>query len=195
VVTGRMLEQLTYAQIGERLNVSSEGARAIVKAQPPAALARQRWPNLGCDRPRRAAEQTHARTVTTRPAMTNVVAALRIEQLEASLPLNNSVRPGTGGLRARAGARRPARRAQEILDIQLKNLRLLLQAERPAAAPGHCANGGAGCAGPADELHEIAKNAPPSCSGSSGPASPVTDYFLRYPPSIESIWEYARMAR
>ena len=31
VVTGRMLEQLTYAQIGERLNVSSEGARAIVK--------------------------------------------------------------------------------------------------------------------------------------------------------------------
>jgi hypothetical protein len=26
-------------------------------------------------------------------------------------------------------------RAQEILDIQLKNLRLLLQAERPAAAP------------------------------------------------------------
>jgi Sigma-70, region 4 len=31
VVTGRMLEQLTYAQIGERLNISSEGARAIVK--------------------------------------------------------------------------------------------------------------------------------------------------------------------
>jgi hypothetical protein len=26
-----MLEQLTYTQIGERLNVSSEGARAIVK--------------------------------------------------------------------------------------------------------------------------------------------------------------------
>ena len=26
-----MLEQLTYAQIGERLNVSSDGARAIVK--------------------------------------------------------------------------------------------------------------------------------------------------------------------
>jgi hypothetical protein len=26
-----MLEQLTYVQIGERLNISSEGARAIVK--------------------------------------------------------------------------------------------------------------------------------------------------------------------
>jgi len=26
-----MLEQLTYGQIGERLNISSEGARAIVK--------------------------------------------------------------------------------------------------------------------------------------------------------------------
>jgi len=26
-----MLEQLTYAQIGDRLNISSEGARAIVK--------------------------------------------------------------------------------------------------------------------------------------------------------------------
>src|SRR6266508_1539157 len=31
VVTSRMLEQLTYAQIGDRLNISSEGARAIVK--------------------------------------------------------------------------------------------------------------------------------------------------------------------
>jgi hypothetical protein len=30
-VTSRMLEQLTYAQIGERLKISSEGARAIVK--------------------------------------------------------------------------------------------------------------------------------------------------------------------
>ena len=26
-----MLEQLTYVQIGERLNISSEGARAIIK--------------------------------------------------------------------------------------------------------------------------------------------------------------------
>jgi hypothetical protein len=26
-----MLEQLTYVQIGDRLNISSEGARAIVK--------------------------------------------------------------------------------------------------------------------------------------------------------------------
>src|SRR6266702_8601160 len=31
VVASRMLEQLTYVQIGERLNISSEGARAIVK--------------------------------------------------------------------------------------------------------------------------------------------------------------------
>src|SRR5262249_57972765 len=30
-VTSRMLEQLPYAQIGDRLNISSEGARAIVK--------------------------------------------------------------------------------------------------------------------------------------------------------------------
>src|SRR5262249_11745432 len=31
VVTSRMLEHPTYAQIGDRLNISSEGARAIVK--------------------------------------------------------------------------------------------------------------------------------------------------------------------
>src|SRR5262249_61802182 len=31
VVTSRMLEQLPYGQIGDRLNISSEGARAIVK--------------------------------------------------------------------------------------------------------------------------------------------------------------------
>jgi len=37
-----MLEQLTYAQIGDRLNISSEGARAIVKRNR-AALARQEW--------------------------------------------------------------------------------------------------------------------------------------------------------
>src|SRR5262249_51378688 len=30
-VTSRMLKHLTYAQIGDRLNISSEGARAIVK--------------------------------------------------------------------------------------------------------------------------------------------------------------------
>src|SRR5262249_29113954 len=31
VVASRMLEQLPYVQMGDRLNISSEGARAIVK--------------------------------------------------------------------------------------------------------------------------------------------------------------------
>jgi hypothetical protein len=63
-----MLEQLTYVQIGDRLNISSEGARAIVK--------RNRLP--------------------------------RADLLA---------------------------RSHEKLDIQLKNLRLHLQAGRQAAAP------------------------------------------------------------
>jgi hypothetical protein len=46
-----VIEQLTYAQIADRLGISSEAARAIVKP-PPAALAQQRRQDPGRDRPR-----------------------------------------------------------------------------------------------------------------------------------------------
>ena len=66
--------------------------------------------------------------------VTDVVAALRIEQLEAELAAEQQRSAGHRADYERERERADLLvRAQEILDIQLKNLRLLLQAERPAA--------------------------------------------------------------
>ena len=46
------IEQLTYAQIAERLGISSEAARATSEAAPPAPVALQRWQDFGRGRPR-----------------------------------------------------------------------------------------------------------------------------------------------
>src|SRR5262249_1843372 len=93
-----MLEQLTYVQIAERLNISSEGACAMVK--------RDRLPR---------AHDKHGKTLVAidldelqhkplpvwpprRQPVNDVVATLktRIEQLEPSWPQRRSARPGTG---------------------------------------------------------------------------------------------------
>jgi len=133
-----MLEQLTYVQIGDRLNISPEGARAIVK--------RNRLPR---------SHDTNGKTLVAidleelqhkplpvlaprRLPVIEVVAALkaRIEQLEAELAAEQE---RSAGHRARYEHERERAdllaRSHEELDIQLKNLRLHLQAGRQAAAP------------------------------------------------------------
>jgi len=133
-----MLEQLTYVQIGERLNISSEGARAMVK--------RNRLPR---------AHDKHGKTLVAidldelqlkpllvwpprRQPVNDVVATLktRIEQLEAELAAEQQ---RSAGHRAHYEHERERAdllaRSHENLDIQLKNLRLLLQAGRQVAAP------------------------------------------------------------
>jgi len=136
VVTGRMLEQLTYAQIGERLNVSSEGARAIVKRNRlPRSHGNDGRTLVAIDLDGLRHKPMPARSPRGQP-MTDVVAALRIEQLEAELAAEQERSAGHRADYERERERADLLvRAQEILDIQLKNLRLLLQAERPAAAP------------------------------------------------------------
>jgi len=136
-----MLEQLTYVQIGERLNISSEGARAIVK--------RNRLPR---------SHDKHGKTVVAidldelqhkplpvrapRPQPVNdVIATLkaRVEQLEVELAAEQQ---RSAGDRAHYEHERERAdllaRSHEKLEIQLKNLRLLLQAGRqdaPRASP------------------------------------------------------------
>jgi hypothetical protein len=134
-VTGRMLEQLTYAQIGERLNVSSEGARAIVKRNRlPRSHGTDGRTLVAIDLDELRHKPMPARLPRGRPA-TDLIAA-RVKQLEAELAAEQqrSAQHRADYEHERERAELLVR-AQEILDIQLKNLRLLLQAERPVAAP------------------------------------------------------------
>src|SRR5438034_10383597 len=134
-----MLEQLTYAQIGERLKVSSEGARAIVKRNRlPRSHASDGKALVAIDLDELRHKPLPARSPRGQP-VTNVVATLRarIEQLEAELATEQQRSAGHRADFERERERADLLvRAQEILDIQLKNLRLLLQAERPVSAPG-----------------------------------------------------------
>jgi len=114
-----MLEQLTYAQIGARLNISSDGARAIVK--------RNRLPRSHANDGRTLVaidldELQHKPMPATSPCV-----LARIEQLEAELAAE---RQRYEHERERADQ---LARGQEILEIQLKNLRLSLQTERQPA--------------------------------------------------------------
>ena len=138
MVTSRMLEQLTYVQIAERLNISSEGARAMVK--------RNRLPR---------AHDKHGKTLVAidldelqlnplpvwpprRQPVIDVVATLktRIEQLEAELAAEQQRSAGHWAHYEHERERADLlARSHENLDIQLKNLRLLLQAGRQVAAP------------------------------------------------------------
>src|SRR5213080_1767378 len=131
-----MLEQLTYAQIGERLNVSSEGARAIVKRNGlPRSHGNDGRTLVAIDLDELRHKPMPARSPRGQP-MIDVVAALRIEQLEAELAAEQQ---RSAGHRADYECERERAdllvRGHEKLDIQLKNLRLHLQAGRQAAAP------------------------------------------------------------
>jgi len=82
-----MLEQLTYAQIGERLKISSDGARAIVKrSRLPRSHASDGKTLVAIDLDELPHKPLPARSPRGQP-VTDVVATLkaRIEQLEAEL--------------------------------------------------------------------------------------------------------------
>ena len=156
MVTSRMLEQLTYAQIGDRLNISSEGARAIVKRNRlPRSHDKNGKTLVAIDLDELQRKPLPVRSPRRLP-VTDVVATLkaRIEQLEAELAAE---RQRSAGHRAHYEHERERAdllaRGHEKLDIQLKNLRLHLQAGRPP--PELCAIVGVGCARPADEIFLI----------------------------------------
>jgi hypothetical protein len=133
-----MLEQLTYVQIGERLNISSEGARAMVKRNRlPRAHDKDGKTLVAID----LDELQHKPLLVWPPRrqpLNDVVATLktRIGQLEAELAAEQQ---RSAGHRAHYEHERERAdllaRSHEKLDIQLKNLRLLLQAGRQVAAP------------------------------------------------------------
>ena len=124
-----MLEQLTYAQIGERLKISSDGARAIVKrSRLPRSHASDGKTLVAIDLDEH--KPLPAWSPRGQP-VTDVVATLkaRIEQLEAELAAEQQ-----RSARERERADQLIT-SQDKLVIQLKNLRLLLQAARQTAQP------------------------------------------------------------
>jgi hypothetical protein len=126
-----MLEQLTYAQIGERLKISSDGARAIVKrSRLPRSHASDGKTLVAIDLDELPHKPLPARSPRGQP-VTDVVATLkaRIEQLEAELAAEQQ---RSAHERERADQ---LVTSQDKLVIQLKNLRLLLQAARQTAQP------------------------------------------------------------
>ena len=126
-----MLEQLTYAQIGERLKISSDGARAIVKrSRLPRSHASDGKTLVAIDLDELPHKPLPARSPRGQP-VTDVVATLkaRIEQLEAELAAEQQ-----RSARERERADQLVT-SQDKLVIQLKNLRLLLQATRQTAQP------------------------------------------------------------
>jgi len=133
-----MLEQLTYAQIGERLKLSSEGARAIVKRNRlPRSHASNGKTLVAIDLDELRHKPLPASSPRGQP-VTDAIATLkaRIEQLEAELAAEQQRSAGH-----RADFERERERAaqlvtsQDKLVIQLKNLRLLLQVARQDAQP------------------------------------------------------------
>jgi hypothetical protein len=133
-----MLEQLTYAQIGDRLNISSEGARAIVKRNRlPRSHDKNGKTLVAIDLDGLQHKPLPIRP-TRRPPVTDVVATLkaRIEQLETELAAEQQ---RSAGRRTQYEHERERAdllaRSHEKLEIQLKNLRLHLQAGRQATAP------------------------------------------------------------
>src|SRR6516162_1657444 len=131
-----MLEQLTYGQIGDRLNISSEGARAIVKRNRlPRSHDKNGKTLVAIDLDELQHKPLPGRSPRRLP-VTDVVATLkvRIEQLEAELAAEQQRSAGHRAHYERERADLLAR-SHENLDIQLKNLRLHPQAGRQAAAP------------------------------------------------------------
>jgi len=133
-----MLEQLTYAQIGKRLNISSKDARAIVRRNRlPRVHANDGRALVAVDLDELQDKPMPAQLLCGQP-VTDVAAQFqaRIEQLQAELAAEQQRSAGR-----RADCERERERAdqlvigQEKLAIQVKNLRLLLQAARQDSQP------------------------------------------------------------
>ena len=128
-----MLEQLTYVQIGARLNVSPEGARAIVKRNRlPRSHDKNGKTLVAVDLDKLQQEPLPVRSPRRLPA-SDAVATLkaRIEQLEAELAAEQQRSAGHLARYEHEHERADLlARGHEKLEIQLKNLRLHLQAGR-----------------------------------------------------------------
>jgi hypothetical protein len=134
-----MLEQLTYVQIGERLNISSEGARAIVKRNRlPRSQDKNGKTLVAIDLDELQQHKPLLVRASRPQAVNDMIATLKakVEQLEAELAAERQ--RSAGHLAHYEHERERAdllARSHEELEIQLKNLRLLLQAGRQAASP------------------------------------------------------------
>jgi len=138
-VTSRMIEQLTYLQIGERLNISAEAARAIVKRNRlPRSHANDGKTLVAIDLDQLQHKPLPARSPRGHQAVTDVVATLkaRIATLEGDLAVEQQRSAGH-----RADFERERERADRMVTIQdrliaeLENLRSLLEAAQQSARP------------------------------------------------------------
>jgi hypothetical protein len=137
-----MIEQLTYLQIGERLNISAEAARAIVKRNRlPRSHANDGKTLVAIDLDQLQHKPLPARSPRGHQAVTDVIATLktRIEQLEAELAAEQQRSVGHRAdferERERADCANQLVAAQDRIIGELKNLRSLLQLTRQPAQP------------------------------------------------------------
>jgi hypothetical protein len=134
-----MLDQLTYAQIGNRLNISSKEARAIIKRNRlPRSHANDGRTLVAVDLDELQNKPASAQSPHGRPATGALDEFMaRIERLEAELAAEHRRSVGH-----RADYERERERADQLmigqdkLVIQVKNLRLLLQAARQEGQRG-----------------------------------------------------------
>src|SRR5262245_36810732 len=133
------LEQLTYAQIAERLGVTSEAARAIVKRNRlPRSRPNDGTPLVAVDLEELRHKPLPARSPRGEQSVTDVVATLkaRIAELEAELAAEQQRSAGH-----RADYERERERADRMVTIQdrliaeLENLRTLLETAQQSARP------------------------------------------------------------
>jgi chromosome segregation ATPase len=132
-------EQLTYAQIAERLSVSTEAARAIVKRHClPRSRANDGKTLAAIDLEEIRHKPLPARSPRGPRSVTDVIAALkaRIQSLEAELAAEQQRSAGH-----RADFERERERADRMVTVQdrliaeLENLRSLLEAAQQSARP------------------------------------------------------------
>jgi hypothetical protein len=133
------IEHLTYAQIAERLSVSTEAARAIVKRhRVPRSRSNDGKTLAAIDLQEIRHKPLPARPVRSHRSVSDVVAALkaRIAKLEAELVVEQQRSVGH-----RADYERERERAERMVTIQdgligeLENLRSLLEAAQQSARP------------------------------------------------------------
>jgi hypothetical protein len=132
-------EQLTYEQLAERLGITREAARAIVKRQRlPRSKGNDGKTLVTVDLDELRHKPMSARSPGGEPAVTTTIAALktRIESLEAELAAEQERSAGH-----RADFERERDRADRMvtthdrLVTELENLRMLLEASQQAALP------------------------------------------------------------
>ena len=132
-------EQLTYAQIAERLSVSPEAARAIVKRHRlPRSRSNDGKTLAAIDLKEIRHKPLPARSPRGRRSVTDVIATLKARVAELETELAQAEERSRGH---RADFERERERADQLVTTQdrmvaeLEALRSLLEAAQPAARP------------------------------------------------------------